>query len=96
MTSTSSSLQRACRLWKIVHYAVSDVGDALCDDVLEVVLKVLEVMLKALEIALYTYAGGSEWCAICAMGVMLCMLFCMLLCILEAVEGELRLLEILE
>jgi len=39
----------------------------------------------------------------CVLGVMLCMLFCMLfsmllwmlLCILKAVEGELRLLEVL-
>ena len=33
---------------------------------------------------------------VCALGVMLCTLFCMLLCTLEAVEGELRLLEVPE
>ena len=46
------------------------------------------------------YAGGSEWCAMCAMGAggyaLHVVLFRMLLCILEAVEGELRLLEVSE
>ena len=42
----------------------------------------------------------TEWCAMCAMGVMLFMLFRMLfrmlLCILEVVEGDFRLLDMLE
>ena len=55
----------------------------------EAVLKVLEVVLDVREVAI------GVRCVLWVLGVMLCMLFCMLLCILEAVEGELRLLEAL-
>ena len=41
------------------------------------------------------YTGGNEWCAMCVMGAG-GIILCMLLRILEATEGELRLLEVLE
>ena len=84
-------------------HAVGTAGDTLCAEVLEVVLKVPECCAL--------YSGGSEWCAMCAMSagghalhavlytvpyaVLVCG-SCMLLCILEAVEGELRLMDVLE
>ena len=63
------------------------------------VLKVVEVVLYILEVV------NGVRCVLEVMlcmqfGVLLCMLFfvllCMLLCILAGVEGELRLLEVLE
>ena len=65
---------------------------------LEVVLTVLEAVLKVLEVVLHMMeiVNGVR----CVLRVMLCMPFsvppCMLLFILDAVEGELRLLEVLE
>ncbi len=66
--------------------------------VLEAVLKVLEIVLYMMEVV------NGVRCVLWVLGVMLCMLFCvlfcvlfcMLLCILEAAEGELCLLEVLE
>ena len=57
---------------------------------LEVVLNVPEVVLYMMEVV------NGVPCVRRVLEVMLCMLFCVLLCILEAVEGELRLLEMLE
>jgi len=61
--------------------------------ILEVVEILLEAVLKGLEVVRYRYDGGSVRCVL---GVLLCMLFYMLLCILDATEGWLCLLEVLE
>ena len=63
-------------------------------------LKVLEVVLKVVEDVLYMLEVVNGVRHILSVpGVMLRMLFCVLLCmlsILEAMEGELRFLEVLE
>ena len=55
-------------------------------------MKLVEVVLSMLDVV------NGVRCVLWVLGVMLCMLLCMLfsmlLCILEAVEGELRLLEV--
>ena len=68
-------------------YAVGTVGDALCAEVAEVMLKAVEVVINAVEVL------NGVRCVLRVLGIMLCMLCCRLRCILEAVEGELGLLE---
>ena len=59
----------------------------------------LDVVLKALEVVLYMVVNGVR-CVLWVLRAMVCTLFCMLLClqlrILEAVESELRLLDMPE
>ena len=66
--------------------------------------KVVEVVLKMVNVVLYMLeAVNGARCVLWVLGFMLCVLFCILFCmvvfmlhyILEAVEADLRLLEVL-